>query len=359
MRQQPRSLPGRRAGKAAPATDPSALRGLLLCGIALAALAGTDALAQQKRTVRTVTGIEAMRLLYQHRRYGEVVKGGYIELWKDICRPDVLLLLGSALEHLGSKDDAAVYYTLALRAQEQGATSGTRASRKTIQAMLARVDTAHKRRMAEYLRTAAGKRFASPEKVDDLWMSQVSCDLHCLHGLYAWKLVGGRRDVKADWIHNRQGRMHRSGMKHVDEVDGRKGVLFGIPVKARTSKDADKYHRAILDRLGHATQITTRNPGRCRFLRIGTKAYGFAFIMKVYVSGREVFSRRIDTNNWSDLKIDLAAAGRPAPVPASAEAATRSADVGEGERVTVELVVPEKQRWSEGAWIDYIDFFEN
>jgi len=200
---------------------------------------------------------------------------------------------------------------------------------------------AHRKARQEYLASAAGKRFQGPQTVSDLWMTQVQCDLHCLHGLYAWKLVGGRKDAKPDWIHNRQGTMHCSGMKHVEQVDGRKGVLYSVPVKAKTSQDADRFHRAILDRLGHPTRITTRNPGKCRFLRVGAKAYGFPFILKVYVSGKEAFRRRIGTDAWADLKVDLG------------DAADKD------EPVFVELVVPEGQKWSEGAWIDYLDFFDN
>ena len=343
-----------RAGNRAP--RPAAARGLLLA-LAAGLLIGPDVRAQQGPTVRTVKGIEAMRLLYQRGEYARAAYFGYAEIWKDICKPDVLLLIGSSLERLGETEDAAVYYTLALRTLEFGKAADVRASARQIQAMLARVDAAHRQAKAQYAKTAAGKRFTSPRQVDDLWMSQVTCDLHCLHGLYAWKLVGGRKDARPDWIHNRQGRMHRSGMKYVDEVDGRKGVLFSVPVKAKTSPDADKWHRAILARLGHPTQITTANPGHCRFLRIGAKGYGFDFILKAYLAGREIFSQRIGTKDWADLKIDLQEAARPAGSPATAKSTTQPA--AEAEAVTIELVVPKGQRWSEGVWIDYLDFFDD
>ena len=42
---------------------------------------------------------------------------------------------------------------------------------------------------------------------------------------------------------------------------------------------------------------------------------------------------------WEDLKIPLAS--RP----------------GKGENVVLELVLPEEQRWGEGAFLDYVDFF--
>ena len=71
------------------------------------------------------------------------------------------------------------------------------------------------------------------------------------------------------------------------------------------------------------------------------RGYGFPFIFRVKVDGKELLSQRVGTGAWSDLKIDLGeAAGKDLPA-------------------TVELIVPEGQRWSEGAWIDYIDFFDS
>jgi hypothetical protein len=32
---------------------------------------------------------------------------------------------------------------------------------------------------------------------------------------------------------------------------------------------------------------------------------------------------------------------------------------GAKEEVTLELVIPPEQRWMEGAWFDYIDFFDD
>ena len=315
------------------------------CGLGALALAtgllvSSDVVASQRTTVRTVTGAEALRLLYGQRQYAKVARFGYAELWRDIRRPDVLLLLASSLDRLGKKEDAAVYYTLALRVLAEDPTSNAARS-KAVRTLLTKVDGKHEQLKARYMKAAPGKLFTSPEAVDDLWMTQVTSDLHCLHGLYAWKLVGGRKDVSPDWIHNRKGVMHRSGMKYVGEVDGRKGVLYGIPVKAKTSQDADKYHRAILKRIGHPTRITTRNVGKCKFLRIGTKGYGFGYLLKARVAGREVLSQRVGKDKWADLRIDLKDAA------------------GKDEQVTIELVVPEGQRWSEGVWIDYLDFFEN
>jgi hypothetical protein len=61
----------------------------------------------------------------------------------------------------------------------------------------------------------------------------------------------------------------------------------------------------------------------------------------VYVGGKEIFAETVTEKAWSDLKIDL------------------TDGAGKAEEVTVELVVPEDQKLAEGAWIDYMDFFEN
>jgi hypothetical protein len=172
-------------------------------------------------------------------------------------------------------------------------------------------------------------------------MSQVEADLFSLHGLYAWKLVGGRNDAKPDWIHNTQGVLHRSGMKLVDEVEGRKGVLFGVPIKDKGSADADESNRKALDRLGHSSRIVARNIMGRPVLRAGARGYGFPFILRVKDGDEEIFSQNVTEKEWSDVKVELSK--RPV-IP---------------KQVMVELVVPEGQKWSEGVWIDYLDFFED
>lgn len=303
----------------------------------------SPAWAQQRRTVR-LTPLQAMRLLAQQGDYEKVKRIALAEVWSDISKPEALRYLVVALERLHDREQAGAFCHILLRVLEQRQTASapsTPAIRKWAQAQLPRLDVEFRKRQKRYRAAAAGKKFTTAEDVSDLWMTQVTSDAHCLHGLYAWKLVGGRKDLKPDWIHNRLGSMHRSCMKHVEEVEGRKGVLFSIPVKVKTSKDADKFHRALLKRLGHPTQITIRNVGKCRFLRAGTRAYGFPFIFRVEVGGKELLAQRVGTGAWSDLKIDLGdAAGR---------------DVS----AIVELIVPEGQRWSEGAWIDYLDFFDD
>ena len=56
-------------------------------------------------------------------------------------------------------------------------------------------------------------------------MTEVRADLRPLHGLYAWRLVGGRRDARPDWIHDTQGTMHRSGAKLRDLIHGRRRCI--------------------------------------------------------------------------------------------------------------------------------------
>jgi hypothetical protein len=112
----------------------------------------------------------------------------------------------------------------------------------------------------------------------------------------------------------------------MDDIHGRKGVLFAIPTR--------KSHRQ--------SRIVTRNAGRCSTLRIGTRGYGFSFVLNVLVgdAAEPIFTKTIGTGAWEDLAILLdEAAGKDSPV-------------------TLELVVPEEQRWSEGAFFDYIEFFD-
>jgi hypothetical protein len=61
--------------------------------------------------------------------------------------------------------------------------------------------------------------------------------------------------------------------------------------------------------------------------------------VKVKVGDKELASETVAVEQWSDLKVE---------VPDS-----------RGQRVVMELIVPEGQKWSEGVWIDYFDFFDN
>ena len=121
-------------------------------------------------------------------------------------------------------------------------------------------------------------------------------------------------------------------MKYVERLDDREGVLFGVPLKA-------DHPRSV--RLGHPPHVTIQNVGKCRFLRVGTKAYNFPYVLNVLVDGREILSQTISEKTWSDLKVDLQATAADSP------------------QVTLELFIPPDQKYLEGVWFDYIDFFED
>jgi hypothetical protein len=298
-----------------------------------AAPPAANSAAKAPHGTKVVSGIEAVRLLCSRREYAQAEQYAYRMLWEDIAQPEVLDWLVRALDSQGKREEAGVFNTLLLRVLAESATGTNVARYKTLAVRRQpALDQEFQRLQARYAETASGKHFSSPEEVHDLWMTQVKADLAPLHGLYAWTLVGGRKDAKPDWIHNRQGQMHRSGLKYVKEVDGRQGVLFAIPLKTE--------HRRS-QQLGHPPQIKITNLGKGKFLRVGTEAYHFPFLLKVYVRKEEVFSRTIGEKAWSDLKIDLKDA---AALP---------------EEVTLELVIPPEQRWAEGAWFDYLDFFDD
>jgi len=316
--------------------------------LAVAALASAAASAQQPTRVRVrpgqpapATGIDALRLVYKSGKPTDAETIAYRLLWDDIRQPEVLYLLGSSEERLRKPDDAAVFYTLFLRtlAESKGqgvppdVTKQKPFAERRLKALKQDPDTL----AAAYAKTAAGKKFPGPEHVDDAWMSNVRGDLFSLHGLYAWKLVGGRQDAKPDWIHNTQGVMHRSGMKRVDEAEGRKGVLFTVPLKDMNSADADQSNREAIQKLGHNSHLQTTNVGGCTLLRAGIRGYGFPVLVKVRDGDRELLSEKVDADKWSDLKVE---------VPGT-----------KGKPLTMEFIVPEGQKNSEGVWIDYVDFF--
>ncbi|HUT31958.1 MAG TPA: hypothetical protein VNE39_00645 [Planctomycetota bacterium] len=273
-------------------------------------------------------GLEAIKFLYQQGDYPAATQFGYVALWKDIRQPEALFYTASALEKLNDREQAAVFHHILLRVLDEdaaGASDPQVASRRALcQKALERLDGAYRLARADYLSTAPGQRFTAADKASDLWMTQVRCDLRGLHGLYAWKLVGGRKDAKPDWIHNTQGAMHRSGAKYMDNIQGRQGVLFCIPLKK-----SNKPSRLFWD-----------GPAKGRLLRIGTMAYNFPYVLNVLVGDKQAFSKAIGKDAWEDLKILL------------------EAEPSREARLVLELVIPESQRWAEGAFFDYIDFFE-
>ena len=294
-----------------------------LCLIAASAGAGATIRKFEFR------GLDAVKFLYNRSKYADTERYCYTMLWSGIQQPSVLYYLARSLEKLGKTEQAAVSYHLLLRVLDEDpkskGDSRTPARKARCHRALKALDKAHQAAKQEYADKAAGKTFASPDTVSDLWMTQVRCDLRGLHALYAWKLVGGRKDMRADWIHNTQGEMHRSGAKLMPDVHGRRGVLFCIP-----SKKSKRLSRIVWD-----------GSAKGRVLRVGTRAYGFPFVLNVLVDDRQVFSRRVGKGPWSDLKIPL------------------GPDAASGTRIILELVIPEDQRWMEGTFFDYIDFFDN
>lgn len=312
---------------------PGRVAGVLAAVVSAAALAPSAqrTVRGPKRTMKsgeTAKLLQAVKLLYARRQYRDAVQCAYVGVWDDIKHPEVLRYLVMALERLAKKEDAAAF-THILQSVLEDAKYKTDARAKRWRAWctvkLRTLDVQFRKDQAKYLAGAAERKFTSPSAADDLWMTQVRCDLRGLHGLYAWKLVGGRKDAKKDWIHNTQGRMHRSGAKYMDDVHGRKGVLFTVP-----SKKSKRLSRLII-----------RNHGKGKVLRIGVRAYNFSFVLNVKAGEEQLFSKTVDKKRWEDVQ-----------VPLGPEAAKQA-------EITLELVVPEKQRWSEGVFFDYVDFFQD
>jgi hypothetical protein len=305
--------------------------GLWLAGgvvlVAVVMLAGRTALAAAAPTQGASVAqlLEAVRSLYEQGRYDAVKRGCYAVLWSDIEQPEALYYLASTFDKLGDRDQAAVYYHLTERELAEAPAGEAPASasewKKVCEERLQVVDTAHREAAKQYEESTAGKKFTSPQEVSDLWMSQVEADLAPLHGLYLWPVMGGRKDKPPTWIHNAQGVMHRSGAKYMDEVDGRKGVLFCALTK--------KTNRRLM----------LRNVGKGDVLRIGVEAYNFPFVLNVLADKERLFSAPIRANVWTDLEVPLGAyAGKDLPL-------------------ALELVVPPEQGPHEGVFFDYVDFF--
>ena len=99
--------------------------GALLVIVACAGLLGRmhrlAAAPPAGRGARTLSGLETLHYLVARRRYDEARKLGYALIWRDLNQPEVMLLLGRALEGLGKNDEAATIYALLLRTLEDKA----------------------------------------------------------------------------------------------------------------------------------------------------------------------------------------------------------------------------------------------
>ena len=310
---------------------------------------------------RELSGVEAMRYLAARKEYDKARKFGYALIWRDLDQPEAMFLLGRTLEGLGKGDDAATIYALLVRTLEDK--PNPRRYGAQAEARLKVLDVGHERQRAAFIAAAAGKKFDSPQAVDDGWMLAVRCDLFTPYCLGCWTLVGPRGGVPADWTHNREGRLHRSGAKFVPAFDGRKGLLYTQSIKDKPHPEKykpDGYHVENLRRLGgHPPHLTVTNFGGCPYLRIGVKAEGRVFELRVYVDDRQTFSQRIDVSKWWDLKVELPQAAPAAGRPADASAGGGAAGQPARQKVILELVCPEDQPLSGNVWIDYADFFVN
>jgi hypothetical protein len=303
----------------------------VVIGVSLALLLRSGEIAGQVKTGKPLTGLEAARYCLSSGMPARAETFCIKELWTNIRQPVGLEMLSRACEVQKKDDEAAAYATLLLRLLADSNFKADAAKYKDqTERRLGKLNKDWDARKAKY--AAASRKFETPEKVDDLWMTQVQADILSFRDLQAHRLLGGMKDGKPDWIHNAQGVVHRSGMKFVDTADERQGVLFTLPVK--TSSEQAKS-------MGHPTQLKMSNTAKGQFLRIGAKGYNSPFVLKVQAGGKEIFSQTVTEKAWADLRIDLKeVAGKP-------------------EEVIVELSVPENQAKAEGAWIDYLDFFEN
>ena len=295
---------------------------LLAAGLLSAASGGASA----QDSGRELRGIDAARFLFDNRDYDACRRFCYAVCWMKL-EPEGLYLLGQSLEKLGRKDEAAVYYTILARLLDERDEAkkhpAAAAYRRFAEARLVLLGRKHREEAERHARSAEGRRWSSPAEADDLWMSGARADLRSIHDLYLWKIVGGRKDVRADWIHNTQGRMHRSGAKYMDDVHGRRGVLFCVPSK----------------RPARPSRLFVTNHAGAAKLRIGVRAYGFSFVLRVTAGGRELASITVGKDAWRDLAVDLGAAARA------------------GAEIVLEFVVPEDQQRSEGLFLDYVDFY--
>lgn len=302
----------------------------------------------KKPNVIKLEGIEALRYLAKQGQPVDAEKVGYVLLWVDIRKPEEIALLAQSLAKMGRRSDAATWYRLFLRVAADKPDEAA-PFKVAADSFLKFGDRDHDNLVKQY-RAKAGGKFPAPEAVSDLWMTQVTGDLSSLSELQAWKLVGGNKEAKdPNWIHNHQGVMHRSGLKLMDEVDGRKGVLMALPRPraTRQEKETDKPKAAADDKpkeapaAGRGAAVRLPYAGKGKVLRIGAKGWTGDFILEISVAQQKLLSQRVTATQWHDLKVDLPAA------------------IKVGDEIVVELLPPQGQRHHQGAWLDYLDVFED
>lgn len=305
--------------------------------------------AKAPNTTR-LEGVEALRYMARHGQPIDAAKIAYVLLWPDIRKPEELSLLAQSLAKMGRRADAATWYRIYQRvAADMPAEAAP--FKAAADNFLKFGDRDHDALVKQY-RAKAGGKFPGPESVSDLWMTQVTGDLHNLHDLMAWKLVGGPKGADPKSIHSLQGTIHRSGMKLMDEVDGRKGVLMALPRPRAAAAGKDQVKPPTPDPAKEAPKesppasprggaVVFTHPGQGATLRIGARSLQAPFTLEVSIAGKQILSQNVTSAQWHDLK---------AALPAAMKA---------GDEILVELLPPQGQRSHPGAWIDYLDVFED
>jgi len=321
-------------------TLPAITAALLFLAFALPASAQPKDAADEKdpksKRVVELKGIDAVRHFIARSNYKEAEWYALPLLWKDIRQPELLHLLGQSVAKLNRREEAAAWYRLLLRVAEETPSDEAEKVKPHAEKYLKFGDAEAQRQAKAFEKEAGGKFPAGgPEKVGDAWMSQVTADLYALEPLLFLKAVGIEVDVREQdplFVHTKQGAMHRSGMKLITEVDGRKGLLFTVP----GARGADGKG---------ATKVTIPYGGKGAALRFGMKGFIAPLTVEVSTStpgvagGPKLLTRPVPINTWSDVKVELK-------------------EVKTGDVVTLELVAGGRTL-NAGVWIDYVGFYED
>jgi len=344
-----------------------------LTGLGLALLtAGLQSLAAPPAATpadaANATPLEAARGMIQRRDFAKARTVLLFELYRKPADVEEECLLAQVWEGLVKKDDAIALYAMCVRSLEElGPKPEPRlaAIGKDAAARLARLDQGGPRQRKAYLDSAASKPFIAPEKVSDLWMTQVTatklpydmlerpgaCVLDAFKkgwtfdhatGTMVKPAPGGEKPHQSPMkLTGPQDfpRRHISGAGYVEEAGGRKGILNLHP-NWRTKEPS---------------QLKMRNVGKCDFLRIGASSPVWStpncevaasqdkadFVLNVYVGEKRMFSEIVGGRKWTDLKIDLGE--------------FRGKDV----EVIVEDAAGGNEPYVNGAYFDYVDFFKD
>ncbi|KPK83755.1 MAG: hypothetical protein AMJ81_07380 [Phycisphaerae bacterium SM23_33] len=338
----------------------------LVAGLSLMAVC--PAAGQSGRQEMKISPIEAARMMVRQGDYLKVRYALLAMLYRTTDNFEAEYLLGRCQEGLGEKQRAVVMYQMCLRTiREAGKQEEPEAVKMAAdcRGRLKRLDTEGPRLAKAYLATAAGKKFVSPEQVSDLWMTQVTVTKLTLEMLghpgafvldaikkgwqfdrnlcaYVQPPPGGETNFKSPYtLKGPQpfAERHASGAAFVEAAGGRKGILKTNP-NWKEKKPA---------------RLTMRNTGKGNFLRIGTSPAIWScptcevaasqdkadFVLNVRVGEKLLLTQAIAGRRWTDLKVDLGE--------------FRGKDV----EVVVENAAGGRHPYYEGAYFDYVDFFED